>query len=55
MLENLKASATQLISNKKFLAVLLLSCLFIGVAIYIYINYVSPKLNPSFISLIKNL
>ena len=49
MLENLKASATQLISNKKFLAVLLLSCLFIGVAIYIYINYVSPKLNPSFV------
>ena len=35
MLENLKASATQLISNKKFLAVLLLSCLFIGALTFI--------------------
>jgi thiol-disulfide isomerase/thioredoxin len=49
MLDNLKATAMQLISNKKFLAIVLLSCLFIGVAIYVYMNHISPKLNPSFV------
>jgi thiol-disulfide isomerase/thioredoxin len=49
MLENLQASALQLFSNKKFLAIVLLSCLFIGVAIYIYLNHISPKLEPSFV------
>ena len=49
MLDNIKASALQLFSNKKFLAIILLSCLFIGVAIYVYMNHISPKLNPSFV------
>jgi thiol-disulfide isomerase/thioredoxin len=49
MLDNIKASTLQLFSNKKFLAIVLLSCLFIGVAIYVYMNHISPKLNPSFV------
>lgn len=49
MLENLKASATHFLSNKKFLVIVLLSCLFIGVAIYVYLNYISPKLDPTFV------
>ena len=49
MLENLKASAAHFLSNKKFLVIVLLSCLFIGVAIYVYLNYISPKLDPTFV------
>ena len=49
MLENLKASGMQIFSNKKFLVVVMLTCLFIGVAIYVYVNYISPKLDPDFV------
>lgn len=49
MLENIKSGLLELFANKKFLLVIILSCLFIGVAVYIYSSYISPKLDPSFV------
>jgi thiol-disulfide isomerase/thioredoxin len=49
MLENIKSGLLELFANKKFLLVIILSCLFIGVAVYVYSSYISPKLDPSFV------
>jgi len=49
MLESLKSGATQLFSNPKFMIVIIFSALFIGIALYVYTTYISPKLNPSFV------
>jgi len=49
MLDNLKASVSQILTNKKFLVVLFLSAVFIAIALYVYNYYISPKLDPSFV------
>ena len=49
MLDNLKASVSQMLTNKKFLVVLFLSAVFITIALYVYNYYISPKLDPSFV------
>jgi thiol-disulfide isomerase/thioredoxin len=38
-----------IISNPNFIIVLCLSAIFLGAALYIYIYYISPKLNPDFV------
>jgi thiol-disulfide isomerase/thioredoxin len=36
-------------TNKKFLVVVFISALFLAAAVYVYMYYVSPKLNPDFV------
>ena len=48
-LENLRANMSSLLTNKKFLMIIVLVSLFLGIAIYVYTTYISPKLDPSFV------
>ena len=41
MLDNLKASVSQMLTNKKFLIVLFLSAVFIAIAHYMFITIIS--------------
>ena len=36
--------------NKKFIIILILIAIFVGIAFYVYNSYVAPKLNPDFCS-----
>jgi len=49
ILENIRAHMSNLLTNKKFLMIIVLVSLFLGIAIYVYTNYISPKLDPSFV------
>lgn len=49
MFDSLKTGAVELISNPNFLIVIIISAIFIGVALYVYSTYISPKLDPSFV------
>ena len=44
MLDNIKNTMSNLLLNKKFLIILIVSALFISLAIYLYITYVKPKM-----------
>ena len=35
--------------NKKFILIIFIAVIFLGVAFYIYNTYVAPKLNPDFV------
>ena len=37
-------------SSKKFLIIIILISLFLGAAFYVYSNYITPRLNPKFVS-----
>lgn len=45
----LKNGFSNMMSNKRLLIILVLSAIFIGVAIYVYMTYVAPKMNPQYI------
>jgi|TARA_B100000795_G_scaffold269271_1_gene258154 thiol-disulfide isomerase/thioredoxin len=49
MFESLKSGTLQLFSKPKFLIVITISALFMGIALYVYTSYISPKLDPSFV------
>ncbi len=49
MLQSAKEYMSQLFSNKKFLIILIVIALFIGLALYVYTTYVAPRLQPSFV------
>jgi|TARA_B110000444_G_C18835948_1_gene595933 thiol-disulfide isomerase/thioredoxin len=49
MLDKIKESASQLLTNKKFLGILFFVVILIGVAVYTYQTYISPRLDPSFV------
>lgn len=49
MLDKIQEFLKELIQNKKFLVILVIVIIFIGLAYYVYVNHISPKLNPSFI------
>jgi len=38
-----------ILSNKKFLLIMVLVVIFLAVAFYVYNNYVAPKINPDFV------
>ena len=46
MMDNVKNSVMQAVSNKKFIMIIVLLALFIGLAFWVYTTYVAPKLNP---------
>ena len=45
MMDNVKNSVMQAVSNKKFIMIIVLLALFIGLAFWVYTTYVAPKLN----------
>lgn len=45
----LKNGFSNMMSNKRLLIILVLSAIFIGVAVYVYMTYVAPKMNPQYI------
>lgn len=47
--EGAQAYLMDVFTNKKFLLIVFLSALFLAAAIYVYIYYVMPKLNPDFV------
>ena len=49
MLQKIKENMTQLLTNRKFLIIIIISALLIGVALWVYTTYVVPKLQPSFV------
>ena len=48
MMNNVKDTMTQAVTNKKFLLIIFLLVLFIGLAIWVYTTYIAPKLNPEY-------
>ena len=52
IMDNVKNSIGKfknILSNKKFLLVMVLVVIFLAVAFYVYNNYVAPKINPDFV------
>ncbi len=48
MMDNVKNTVIQAVSNKKFIMIIVLLALFIGLAFWVYTTYVAPKLNPEY-------
>ncbi len=42
-------SMGELLTNTRFIMIIITSALFLGLSIYIYAYYISPKLNPDFV------
>ncbi len=49
MFDNFGETMKSIVANKRFLLILVVCSLFIGLAIYVYTYYVAPKLDPSFV------
>lgn len=47
--KNVTNKIKSLFLNKKFLIVIFIIFLFLGVALYVYNNYIAPKINPDFV------
>jgi len=50
MLVSMNSKVMSLLSNKKFLFYILIVAIFVGAAIFVYINYVKPKMNTSYVA-----
>lgn len=48
MLDIIKNNISNLFTNKKALLILVISLIFLALAIYVYITYVTPKLKPQY-------
>ena len=48
MMSNVKNTVIQAVTNKKFIIIVVLLALFIGLAFWVYTTYVAPKLNPEY-------
>lgn len=48
MMSNVKNTVMQAVTNKKFIMIIVLLALFIGLAFWVYTTYVAPKLNPEY-------
>jgi len=48
MMDNVKNTVMQAVTNKKFIMIVVLLALFIGLAFWVYTTYVAPKLNPEY-------
>ena len=42
--------AKELLLNKKFLIIMVIVAIFLGVAFYVYNTYVAPRINPDFVA-----
>ena len=49
MIEQIKNSVMNVLSNKKFLAILFVAIIFIAAAIYTYRNYVQPRMDAAYV------
>jgi len=49
MLGNLAETMKSIVADKKFLIIIVVCSIFIGLAIYVYSYYVAPKLDPDFV------
>ena len=49
MFQRIRENITQLMSNRKFTIIIIVSAILIAVALWVYTTYVSPKLQPSFV------
>jgi thiol-disulfide isomerase/thioredoxin len=49
VMDSLKKYIFELFKNKKFLMIMFLSIVFIGLAVYVYNNYIVPRMQPSYI------
>jgi thiol-disulfide isomerase/thioredoxin len=49
MLQRIKENVLQLVANRKFTLILIISAILIAVALWVYTTYVAPKLQPSFV------
>ena len=47
-MDNVKNTVMQAVTNKKFIMIVVLLALFIGLAFWVYTTYVAPKLNPEY-------
>lgn len=50
MFDTMKNAASGLMGNKKIIILLGVTVLFIIIAIYLYNNYISPRMNPAYVS-----
>ena len=48
MVSNVKNTVINTVTNKKFIMIVVLLALFIGLAFWVYNTYVAPKLNPEY-------
>ena len=48
MVNNIKQTMAQAVTNKKFMMILFLIILFIGIAFWVYSTYIAPKLDPEY-------
>jgi len=48
-LNNTTTNIKNMLFNKKFIIILILIAIFLGVAFYVYNNYIAPRLNPDFV------
>ena len=49
MLGNIAETMKNVVADKKFLIIIVVCSIFIGLAIYVYSYYVAPKLDPDFV------
>jgi len=49
MWQNIKQNTMLLLTNRKFLIIIIVSAVLIAAALWVYTNYVAPKLQPSFV------
>ena len=48
-LGNAGSSIRDMLFNKKFLIILVLIVIFLGIAFYVYNTYIAPRINPDFV------
>lgn len=49
MIDKIRSSIVGVLSNKRFLAILLVALIFIAAAIYTYRNYVTPRIDAAYV------
>ena len=48
-MESIQNIISSITGNKNVMLILLVSAILIGVAVYVYINYIQPRLNPKYV------
>ena len=46
---NATSNIRNMVMNKKFLIILVVVAIFIGIAFYVYNSYIAPRINPDFV------
>lgn len=49
MIGNFGETMKSIVADRKFMLIMAISSIFIGVALYVYYYYISPKMNPDFV------